>query len=451
MPPGTSTRCAVWASSSNRATDPTVRRRLLLVTLAVTGLLVAAFALPLGLLVRDVARDRAITDAERDIAALAPVLAVTTDQPLLEAAIARTAAGAGGRLSLWLPDGTRVGDRTTADAQAVELATERRVAFSRARAGGVDVYTPVALGPDDIAVLRVQVPGSLLREGVATSWAILAVLAAALLVIAVLATDRLARSVTRPAADLATTSRALARGDVRARAKVGGPPEIADVGMALNVLADRIDELLAGERERVADLSHRLRTPLTALRLSVEGQGSPALVADVDRLEAEVTDLIRSARRPLHEEVLVQCDLGAVVVERAAFWGALADDDGRRWSCTARSAGPHLIRLGEADAAAAVDVLLGNVFAHTPEGSPYEVSVTSVDNRVVLAVDDGGPGIASGEALLPRGASAAGSTGLGLDIASSSARAAGGELRLERSPMGGARVVLDLPGAGDAP
>ncbi len=425
-----------------------MRRRLLLVTLAVTTLLVAAFAVPLGILVRDVARDRATTDAERDLAALAPVLAVTTERPLLEAAIARTAAGAAGRLSLWMPDGTRVGDQTTADAQDVALASQRRVAFSRARGEGVDVYTPVVLGPSEVAVLRVRVPGALLSDGVATSWAILAILAVSLLVVAVLATDRLARSVTRPAADLADTSRALAGGDARARALVGGPPEIAEVGRALNVLADRIDELLAAERERVADLSHRLRTPLTALRLSAESQGSDALIADVDRLEAEVSELIRSARRPLHEEVLVRSDLGAIVTERAEFWGALADDDGRPWTCTVRP-GAHPVRLGEADAAAMVDVVLGNVFAHTPEGSPYQVSVTHLDDRVVLTVDDGGPGIADADAVVGRGASAAGSTGLGMDIASSSARAAGGELRIERSPLGGARVVLDLPAAGD--
>jgi signal transduction histidine kinase len=426
-----------------------MRRRLLLVTLAVTTLLVAAFALPLGLLVREVARDRAITGAERDMAALAPVLAVAPDPSLLEAAVQRTAAGADGRLSLWLPDGTLVGDETPADEDAVALAGERRVAFSRTRGDAVDVYTPVVLGPDEVAVLRVRVPGSLLRDGVGTSWAILGVLAATLLVVAVVATDRLARSVTRPAADLATTSRALAGGDVRARAQVGGPPEIADVGMALNVLADRIDELLAAERERVADLSHRLRTPLTALRLGAEGQGLPSLVADVDRLEAEVTELIRSARRPLHEAVVLRCDLAAVVEERSLFWGALADDDGRHWTCTVMPPGPHPIRLADADAAAAVDVLLGNVFAHTPDGSPYAVSVTRLGDRIELAVDDGGPGIAD-ESVLDRGSSAAGSTGLGLDIAASSAQAAGGALRVERSPLGGARVVLDLPVADDA-
>lgn len=421
-----------------------MRRRLLLVTLAVTSLLVAAFALPLAMLVRDVAHDRAITDAERDMAALAPVLAVAPDAPLLEAAMERTAAGAEGRLSLWLADGTRLGDRAPADHEAVELAGEQRVAFSRSSADGVDVYTPVITGLDEVVVLRVRVPGTLLRDGVRTSWAILAVLAATLLVVAVVVTDRLARSVTRPAAALATTSRALAGGDVQARVDVSGPPEIADVGTALNVLADRISELLAAERERVADLSHRLRTPLTALRLGAEGQGSPSLVADVDRLEAEISELIRSARRPLHEGVVLRCDLAAVAQDRATFWGALADDDGRPWTCTVTPPGAHPVRLSESDAAAAIDVLLGNVFAHTPDGTPYDVTVTRRGGRVELAVDDGGPGIADA-AVVERGSSSGGSTGLGLDIASTSARAAGGRLRVERSALGGARVVLDLP------
>jgi signal transduction histidine kinase len=215
------------------------------------------------------------------------------------------------------------------------------------------------------------------------------------------------------------------------------------VGTALNVLADRIDELLAAERERVADLSHRLRTPLTALRLGAEGQGAAALIADVDRLEAEVSEIIRAARRPLHESVVLDCDLAAVVADRAVFWGALADDDGRTWSCSVTPAGPHRVRLSEADAAAVVDILLGNVFAHTPDASPYGVSVARVGGQVELIVDDGGPGIDT--TLVGRGTSGGGSTGLGLDIATSAARSAGGELRVERSPLGGARVVVELP------
>jgi len=420
-----------------------VRRRLFLVTLAVTSVLVAAFALPLAVLVREVARDRAITEAEHDLAAVA-LLAVDPDDTLLEAAIERTTAGREGRLSVVRPDGTLIGDPTPADPDAVALAGEG-IAFSRATQQGVDVFLPVLVGRSEVVVLRVRVPEQQLTQGVAKAWALLGVVASVLLVLSVVATDQLARSVTRPAADLARTSQALAGGDATARAQPGGPPEIAAVAEALNLLADRIDELLAAERERVADLSHRLRTPLTALRLDAEGHGAAALIEDVDRLEAEVSELIRAARRPLHEAVAVRCDLAAVAADRAAFWGALADDDGRAWSCTVRPPGPHFVRLAAGDAAAAVDVLLGNVFAHTPDGTPYAVTVTAEGPRVLLAVGDGGPGIAEPATVLDRGASERGSTGLGLDIAAATARAAGGEVRVEQASLGGARLVLDLP------
>lgn len=420
-----------------------MRRRLLLATLAVTTLLVAAFAVPLGLLVRDVARDRAITDAERDSTALVPVLATTTDPALLEEAVERTSAGSAGRLSVWLPDGTVVGERHLPEDDGVALARDQQVAFSRSRGDAVDVYTPVVVA-DGVVVIEVHIPSALLHEGVGTAWTILAVLAVVLLAAAVLVSDRLARAVTRPAVDLAATSRALAAGDTSARAEATGPPEISEVGAALNLLADRIDELLAGERERVADLSHRLRTPLTALRLDAESAGAPTIISDVDRLEAEVSEIIRTARRPLQGSVVLSCDLAAVAVERAAFWEALADDDGRPHSCEVSPAGPHRVRLAAGDAAAAVDALLGNVFAHTPDGTAYAVSVTRTGPRTVLAVEDAGPGITDAAAL-ERGTSTAGSTGLGLDIAARAARDAGGELHVERAALGGARVVLDLP------
>ncbi len=385
------------------------------------------------------------------MAALAPVLAVTGERELLDVAIQRTPSGAEQRLSLWLPDRSMLGDTTEPDSEALALARDRRVAFSKNASAGVDVYTPVVMDRAEVAVLRVRVPDGLLRAGVSESWTILAVLAATLLGAAVLITDRLARSITRPAADLARTSRALARGEVTARAKVGGPPEIEDLGHSLNVLADRIDQLLAAERERVADLSHRLRTPLTALRLSAESQGSASLLADVSRLEAEVSELIRSARRPLHEEVVARVDLAVVVEARATFWGALADDDDRDWSCEIEPGGPYPVRLTGSDAAAAVDVLIGNVFAHTGDGTPYRLSVGRGGSGVVLAVDDGGVGFDPTGSVMERGTSVGGSTGLGLDIAASSARAAGGTLRMEHSALGGTRVVLDLPLAGGSP
>ena len=102
----------------------------------------------------------------------------------------------------------------------------------------------------------------------------------------------------------------------------------------LNRLALRIGELLAHERETVADLSHRLRTPLTALRIDAESLRDSSemtqLLADVDAVERTVNEIIREARRPTGEDSGVLCDASLVIAERAAFWRPLAEDQDRR-------------------------------------------------------------------------------------------------------------------------
>ena len=95
----------------------------------------------------------------------------------------------------------------------------------------------------------------------------------------------------------------LASGDLTARAPVDGPPEIQQVSDGLNRLATRIGELLAHERETLADLSHRLRTPLTALRIDAESLSADEevmarVIGDVDALTRTVNEIIAEARRP---------------------------------------------------------------------------------------------------------------------------------------------------------
>ena len=96
-----------------------------------------------------------------------------------------------------------------------------------------------------------------------------------------------------------------------------------------------------------------------------------------------------------------------------------------------------------ADLEAAVDALIGNVFAHTPEGTPYSITCSSTVETVRLIVDDGGAGF--GPEALERGRSGGGSTGLGLDIARRTAETSGGRFTVGESPLGGARVELELP------
>ena len=425
-----------------------MRRRIVLVVVATTSLVVVAFAIPLGALVQSVARDRAISAAERDVASLSPTLAVAGSTPeLIATALDNTATGADGRMAVWLPDGTVVGDGSDADPEALRLAREQDRAFSTEVGRDLDLYSPVVTGAGGTSLVWARVPERLLDDGVTTAWLALAGVAVVLVAAAVVIADRLARSVTRDATELSGTARALAAGHGDARADPGPTPELADAARALNMLADRIGELRAAERERVADLSHRLRTPLTALRLDAEAAGDPTLTADVERLEAAISELIRSARRPLHAgAVAATSDLAAVVEERARFWSALAEDDGRAWTLDAGGvAGPCMVSLSGEEAAAAIDALVGNVFAHTPDGTPYALRLRAGDGRVTLAVEDAGPGIPVPEAAVGRGETGGGSTGLGLDIARRAAESAGGSLTVDSGPGGGARVCLDIP------
>ena len=421
-----------------------MRRRLVLVVAATTTLVMVAFAVPLGALVRDVARDRAIATAERDSTALAPVLAATDDTDLIDAAVAQTSTGADGRLTVFRAD-EQLGDATPPDDRALALARDRGRGFSRDTDDGAELYTPVIIGDGSTTVVRARVPETLLRDGVTTAWLALAAVGLALVAAGCLLADRLARSLTRDASDLADTARAIAGGEGWARARPAGVPEIADVAFALNALADRIDELRTAERERVADLSHRLRTPLTALRLEADRTGIAALTEGVDRLERDITQLVRDARRPLHDGMVDEtCDLAAVVRSRAAFWDALAQDDGRATE-TAVAPGPLPVRLAEDELVAVVDALLNNVFTHTPEGTGYAIRAERLEDRVRLTVRDQGPGTVDASTVGGRGFSGAESSGLGLDIVRHAATSAGGTMTLGRPPGGGFEVLLDVP------
>jgi signal transduction histidine kinase len=163
----------------------------------------------------------------------------------------------------------------------------------------------------------------------------------------------------------------------------------------------------------------------------------------VDALSRGIDEVINEARRSVREGVGAGCDAAEVVAGRAQFWSILALDEGRSLRVEHHH-GPLPVRVPAADLAAAVDALLGNVFAHTPEGTGMVVDVRPrAGGGATVTVADGGPGIPEG--AVERGRSGAGSTGLGLDIARRTAEASGGALRADSSPAG-TRITLELGG-----
>ncbi|HKY75688.1 MAG TPA: ATP-binding protein [Acidimicrobiia bacterium] len=451
-----------------------MRRRLVALAATTTIMVALAFLIPLAVLVRTLAKDRALSAAELEAQSLAPVLALTRDTTALDAAVRATTPGSRGRLTIILPDGTTVGGPAGGDGLAgddprerdnLALARQGR-AFSAPARGGIEVLVPVALEPGQTAVVRVLVPTSVLERGVASAWAVEAALGITLVASAVAVADRLARTIVRPVDALADAAGRLGEGDLSVRINPEGPAEVKQVAVAFNRLGDRVGELLEAERELVADLSHRLRTPLTVLRLDAEGLDNPEearrLADDVDELERAVTGVIRQARRPVQEDIVVsETDAAQVARDRLAFWAPLAEDQERAFDfvCVGvateeggedRGPASTTVAVSPDELEAALDALLGNVFAHTPEGTAFRVEVRALsDGGIALAVEDSGPGLSPD--FVERGVSGAGGTGLGLDIARRTAEGAGGVFRISRSAAGGARIAMEFPTTGPPP
>jgi signal transduction histidine kinase len=407
-----------------------------------------AFLVPLARLVDQLAEDRALTGAERDAQLVAQFVgAAATSIGTREAFAAVTSEGTlGGRaVTLLLPDGSTAGAAPTAE-EDVAAAFEG-TAIRTATEGGQVVAVPSVLASGEVAVVRVFVEESELSAGVVRSWVVLGLLGATLVMIAIAVTDRLARSMVAPVEALSAAAGRLGAGDLATTVEPAGPPELVRVSEEFNRLTNRVRAMLQQERESAADLSHRLRTPLAALRLDIESLESSAgrqrLLDDLDSVERAVTHVIHEARRPLRADDRTVVDLGRVVRERHDFWLALAEEQGRPVALDLPSH-PVPVAGPEADLVAAIDALLGNVLAHTPPGTAYATAVRREVHDAVLVVGDEGAGFPDPD-VLARGRSTSGSTGLGLDIVRRTAQAAGGSLAISNSPAGGAEVVVRLP------
>ena len=438
-----------------------MRRRILLLVAAVTTLVVLAFAIPVAILLRSAVvqrNERSIVDRAQAIASVVGYGSPTTSaiSNYLKTLPQTKSRGA----SVYLPDGTVLGTDASGEPTPPPDADSNSPHDRGPDAGGPPPgaaqlhnaprgeVAELSVHRDGTYLIRVFASDNALTEGVARWYALLAGGSAGMLLIGIIGGELVTRRIVRPLVRTAQTAQQLSKGDVDARAPTSGPREVAEVGSALNLLADRIDELIAEERETVADISHRMRTPLTALRLDAEGLRDPdeaeRIGTHVTSLERTLTAVIRAARRPQREGRLPSADATAVVADRVAFWSALADDQERSRSISLPDS-PLPVRASAEDLAVAVDALLENVIAHTPEGTAFAVSLSpgsDSDRGATLVVTDDGPGLPDGAGV--RGRSDRGSSGLGLDIARQCAEASGGSMRVGRSTSGGASVTLYL-------
>ena len=457
-------------------TNPTRRPRTTLavrVTLLVVAVavLVAAVAAVVGvLLVRRSLLDIS-TEALSDRADLVATQ-IATDPADAGAILTATASALDGqetRVVLIGPDGALTG----ADQVALRAARQAgasgavggRSVSGRASAGGelqlVEARSTTTGGfalvtPADVAAeTRRTVEGRLI-------WAVAAGLVAALLIGLLIA-----RVVSTPLRRTAELARQMGRGARDVRVPVAGPREVADVSIAVNELADALRHSESRQRDFLASVSHELRTPLAGISGQAQALADGLVAASE---QAEVGGLIQGEAARMGRLISDLLDLARLGADQFTLDGqpvdltALLGEMAQVWRPRCDTAGVPLLRELPAAPVAAhtdprrlrqvLDGLADNALRVLAPGRPLVLSLRVEPGVAVLAVRDGGPGLAPDDypvAFVPgelnrryRGRRPIGA-GLGLALAHGLVHRLGGTISAAPAPEGGVAMTIRLP------
>lgn len=280
------------------------------------------------------------------------------------------------------------------------------------------------------------------------------------LVLATLFGYSTSRRLLRPLSRVADAAEDIASGGLDTRLDGETDPDLDRLASSFNDMADAVQTRLEREARFASDVSHELRSPITALTAAVEvldarrddlpertKQALEIVVGQVRRFDSMVIDLLELSRldagaTDLNPEVLDIIDLTHRVAARFGSPDVDIDVDDH----TPRELTVDKVRF---------ERVLGNLIenANHHGGGALSVEVAPSRNKMLrFAVEDGGPGVARSERerifeRFARGSAARHriGTGLGLALASEHSAAMGGAIWVEDRPGGGARFVFEIP------
>ena len=271
------------------------------------------------------------------------------------------------------------------------------------------------------------------------------------------------RRLLRPLTRVADAASDIASGGLDTRMEPEADPDLERLAHSFNDMADTVQARIERETRFASDVSHELRSPITALTAAVEvldarradlpersQQALDVVVSQVRRFDSMVMDLLELSRLDvgagdLHREELAIADVVERIARRHGFAGVpvLVGHEGDRSVMVDKR---RLERI--------VANLLDNARLHA--GGPVAVTIDGApDGSILLAVEDAGPGVSASEkahiferfARGTAGRSRAGGTGLGLALVREHARSHGGDAWVEDRSGGGARFVVRFPGS----
>jgi len=451
-------------------------RRLLLAAMSyLLVLALVAFGLPLALSLRQ----RVDAEVRFQARSSADVLAISTaallgdrDAGSLASLASRSARSVRGRVVIVDARGVVLADSSSGGAVGVSYATRPEIAAAlrgrrvqdqrRSDTLGQELLvtsSPVVRDGRRAGALRITQGVGAVERSVRRNIAGLAVVAGFVLLLGLGVAAVLARRIARPLLELEAAANKVAAGDLTVRAREAGSGEQRSLSRAFNTMTERVARALRAQQEFVADASHHLRTPLTGLRLRLEGLhastqdpealGQIAAATDeLDRLSRTIDELLILSTTGERETPGERVELAAVARSAVARWEAMAADGEQEIALAGRSAG-QAVWASRVDVERALDVLVENALRYSPRGT----TVTVVVDGSAIDVVDEGPGLAAEDTPVvferfrrgTAGRAGPAGTGLGLAIARELTRRWGGEATLVCEPGGGARGRLQLP------
>jgi two-component system, OmpR family, sensor kinase len=288
------------------------------------------------------------------------------------------------------------------------------------------------------------------------------------LLLAVVAGVGLGSLLSRPLRRTAAVASSMREGRRDLRAPVEGPNEVAEVGAAVNELADALQHSEKRQQEFLLSVSHELRTPLTAVHGFAESladgvctgpearRAGETIRRESARLERLVSDLLDLARLGADEFRLDLADVDLVSIVRgcAEVWRVRCarQNVSFRWETPPF---PVLARVDPRRLRQVLDGLAENALRVTPSAAPMMLALsTSSAGEAVLQVRDGGPGLAPEDYPVAfergvlnakyRGRRPVGS-GVGLALAHGLVTRMNGTIRADPAPEGGAAFTIVLP------
>lgn len=270
--------------------------------------------------------------------------------------------------------------------------------------GRLAVAAPVIRDGDVVAVVVTDSPTDQMRARTLHGWLLIAAGECVAMLVAVAAALRLTGWVLRPVRVLDATTHDIATGRLKSRvAAAGGPPELRRLARSFNEMADNVEGVLEQQRAFVADASHQLRNPLSALLLRIDllalelpkdNEEIASVRAEGKRLARVLDDLLDLALAEHAAADLKLTDIGELAAERVAAWRPVADEKGVRLvgQCPATTAWADPVALSSA-----LDAVIDNALKFTPADEQVSVTVSSNGETSTVVVADGGPGLTDEE------------------------------------------------------